>query len=330
MNITYEKNVYYSFFIFILHNPAQFDDCFCSSILSLNIPTRNIASHLLSYRSSIKSADIIYHLVWSIMSHEKFTDTIRKTGNNVAKLEKLQKKYESEYDETSKAVQELEEGPQTETTTSEINRLKQRQVNQKIQIRVTGLKAEKVADDRDAILGKDCRLHNKCGTILILGFKNSGKKTLMNTLKENKFDEYTSNLSCDFKELIMGKMKFTIIDLDDGGCLWKKYIETADAIIFLIDSTDSIRFPKAKEAFHLLLNDKQILNKPLIIIGTKSDLPTGLDEEDLAEELGVTYNTSKQDTYGHLSNLKLYLSNMKDMASFACVFRFIATFLKET
>ncbi|CAM2730002.1 unnamed protein product, partial [Rotaria socialis] len=65
-----------------------------------------------------------------------------------------------EYDETSKAVEKLEEGPQTETTTSEINRLKQRQINQKIKIRVTGLKAEKVADDRDAILAKDCRLHN--------------------------------------------------------------------------------------------------------------------------------------------------------------------------
>jgi hypothetical protein len=32
----------------------------------------------------------------------------------------------------------------------------------------------------------------------------------------------------------------------------------------------------------------------LVIIGTKSDLPTSLDEEDLSEELGVTYNTSKQ------------------------------------
>ncbi|CAF1048092.1 unnamed protein product, partial [Rotaria magnacalcarata] len=211
MNITYEKNVYYSFIIFTLNNLAQFDDCFCSSILSLNIATRNITSHLLSYGSAIKSSDIIYHLVWSIMADEKFNVVLQNTGNNIVKLEEFEKKFESEYDETSKAVEELEEGPQTETTTSEINRLKQRQINQKIKIRVTGLKAEKVADDRDAILAKDCRLHNKCGTILILGLKNSGKKTLLNTLKENKFDEYTSNLSC---ELFMGKMKFTIIELE--------------------------------------------------------------------------------------------------------------------
>ncbi|CAF3965199.1 unnamed protein product, partial [Rotaria sp. Silwood1] len=90
-------------------------------------------------------------------------------------LRNLIKRFESEYDETSKAVEELEEGPQTETITSEINRLKQRQINQKIKIRVTGLKAEKVADDRDAILAKDCRLHNKFGIILILGLRNSGK-----------------------------------------------------------------------------------------------------------------------------------------------------------
>ncbi|CAF3311126.1 unnamed protein product [Rotaria socialis] len=243
MNITYEKNVYYSFIIFTLNNLAQFDDCFCS----LNIATRSITSHLLSYRSSIKSSDVKFFRFYCLYLNS------------------------NEYDETSKAVEKLEEGPQTETTTSEINRLKQRQINQKIKIRVTGLKAEKVADDRDAILAKDCR-----------------------------------------------------------GRLWKDHIPSADAIIFLIDSTDSIRFPKAKEAFDLLLNDKQILNKPLVIIGTKGDLSTGLDEEDLSDELNVISKTSNKATYGHLSNLKLYLSNMKDIASFGCAFRFIATFLKET
>ncbi|CAF1040742.1 unnamed protein product [Rotaria magnacalcarata] len=83
-----------------------------------------------------------------------------------------------------------------------------------------------------------------------------------------------------------------------SGRLWKDHIPSADAIIFLIDSTDSIRFPKAKEAFDRLLNDKQILNKPLVIIGTKGDLPTGLDE-DLSDELGVISKTSNKATYGH-------------------------------
>jgi hypothetical protein len=48
MNTTYERNFYHSFF-FTIGNLAQFDDCFCSSILSLNSATRNITSHLLSY-----------------------------------------------------------------------------------------------------------------------------------------------------------------------------------------------------------------------------------------------------------------------------------------
>jgi hypothetical protein len=32
----------------------------------------------------------------------------------------------------------------------------------------------------------------------------------------------------------------------------------------------------------------------LVIIGTKSDLAIGLDEEDLSEEFGIIYNASKQ------------------------------------
>jgi hypothetical protein len=37
-----------------LGNLAQFDDCFCSSILFLNSATRNITSHLLSYIQHIR------------------------------------------------------------------------------------------------------------------------------------------------------------------------------------------------------------------------------------------------------------------------------------
>ncbi|CAF1501198.1 unnamed protein product [Adineta steineri] len=80
----------------------------------------------------------------------------------------------------------------------------------------------------------------------------------------------------------------------------------------------------------VLFNYKQVLNKPFVIIGTQIHLPRGFDEEDLSEEFGVTYSTSTKIIYGHLTNLKLYLLNMKDMASFGGAFRFIATYLRET
>ncbi|CAF4870824.1 unnamed protein product, partial [Rotaria magnacalcarata] len=45
------------------------------------------------------------------MADEKFNVVLQNTGNNIVKLEEFEKKFESEYDETSKAVEELEEGP---------------------------------------------------------------------------------------------------------------------------------------------------------------------------------------------------------------------------
>ena len=70
----------------------------------------------------------------------------------------------------------------------------------------------------------------------------------------------------------MGKIKFTIIDLDHGDdqynitnkyfifCfiigdrLWKDYIPSVDSIIFLIDSTNSIGFPEEKKALDVCIS----------------------------------------------------------------------------
>ncbi len=46
----------------------------------------------------------------------------------------------------------------------------------------------------------------------------------------------------------------------------------------------------------------------MVIIGTKSDLPRGLDEEDLSEELGVTNDTSKQ-VKRKRKNIYFYIKN---------------------
>ncbi len=73
MNITNEKKCLLFIFIFSLDNLAQFDDCFCSSILSLNIATRNITSHLLSYRSSIKSSDVKFFLFHCLYLNSKYS-----------------------------------------------------------------------------------------------------------------------------------------------------------------------------------------------------------------------------------------------------------------
>ncbi|CAF0811945.1 unnamed protein product [Adineta ricciae] len=258
------------------------------------------------------------------MSGHKFSHLLSTIGNDVDQLDKLQKNFQNEYDQTSKVVEKLEEEPQNQATTTELNRLQQLQKSHRIKIRLTGLKAEKAADDRDAVLSKECRLNNKRGTILILGLSNSGKKTLLNTLKENKFDQYSSSFSVGSQELLIGNMKFTCtnIDLQHDGRL-SKQIPMNDAIIFLIDLTDPIRFSTAKEIIMFLLNEKEISSKPLVIVGTKKDLIANVDEADLIEALGIDmpYNTSK--------SFKFYLANMKDMASFACAFRFIATFLND-
>ncbi|CAF5161135.1 unnamed protein product, partial [Rotaria sp. Silwood1] len=46
-------------------------------------------------------------------------------------------------------------------------------------------------------------------------------------------------------------------------------------------------FAKAKEELDNLLTDEQIAGAPIVVLGTKSDLPEAATEEKLRQELGV-------------------------------------------
>ncbi|CAF1455638.1 unnamed protein product [Rotaria sp. Silwood1] len=72
-----------------------------------------------------------------------------------------------------------------------------------------------------------------------------------------------------------------------AGHVWKDYIAAVDSIVFLVDTIDRSRFAKAKEELDNLLTDEQIAGAPIVVLGTKSDLPEAATEEKLRQELGV-------------------------------------------
>ncbi|CAF4566046.1 unnamed protein product, partial [Rotaria sp. Silwood2] len=132
--------------------------------------------------------------------------------------------------------------------TDTINELKSVPVEKQMNLPCAGLTAEKCADQRESVLAKQLLLGNKAGQIVILGLHNAGKSTLLRTLKDNPFDEYTSSLS-------------------SSGHLWKDYISSADSIVFLVDAADPIRFTKAKAELNDLLKNEKIFNIPIVTLG---------------------------------------------------------------
>ena len=71
--------------------------------------------------------------------------------------------------------------------------------------------------------------------------------------------------------------------------LWRSYIRHTDAIIFVLDSTDSERFEEAKlELSNLLRCPDMPTTVPVLLLANKQDLPEAIAECDIERALGTS------------------------------------------
>ncbi|CAF4494794.1 unnamed protein product, partial [Rotaria magnacalcarata] len=103
-------------------------------------------------------------------------------------------------------------------------------------------------------------------------------------------------------------MKFTTFNLAQRHAqsdhLWKDYISSADAIVFLVDAADSIRFARAKAELDNLLKDEKIFNVPIVILGSKSDSQNAVDEKRFRAALDLSETMEQQNDGRNLRNLQ--------------------------
>src|SRR6056300_106798 len=101
-------------------------------------------------------------------------------------------------------------------------------------------------------------MSNKKSRIIIVGLDNSGKSTMINMLKPKKYAEVEIAATVGFKVETFSKSKinFTVFDMSGQGkyrSLWEKYYHEAEAVIFVVDAADELRFGVARNELELLL-----------------------------------------------------------------------------
>ena len=133
--------------------------------------------------------------------------------------------------------------------------------------------------------------------ILIVGLDNSGKTSIVERMKLRSGArraagpvEVAPTVGFNVVEFSSGPLAFTVFDMSGAGryrSLWEQHYREAHAIIFVVDSADTLRLCVAKDEFDAMLGSDNVAQKPILVFANKADLPSSLSPVDVAQGLGL-------------------------------------------
>lgn len=122
--------------------------------------------------------------------------------------------------------------------------------------------------------------------VALLGLERAGKTSLVKKLLKQDDIVTRPTYGVNIENYKYRDLSFSCFDL--GGhkpfrmSLWKKFIERADAIMFLVDSADTARFEESKQTFWHY-SDYVRDEGPVLFLANKSDLRTSKDLDTIHE-----------------------------------------------
>lgn len=129
---------------------------------------------------------------------------------------------------------------------------------------------------------KDCR-------ILMLGLDAAGKTIILYRLKLGEIVHSVPTIGFNLESVQYKRLNFQVWDI--GGQtkirhLWNHYYENAQALIYVVDSSDTERFTLAKETLAGILEKTEMKDVPVLVFANKQDSATTSVSE-LADKIGL-------------------------------------------
>ena len=127
--------------------------------------------------------------------------------------------------------------------------------------------------------------------LTLVGLQNAGKTTLVNVIATGGFSEdMIPTVGFNMRKVSKGKLTIKLWDL--GGqprfrSMWERYCRGVNAIVYVVDSSDSEALATAKTELHDLLAKPALEGIPTLILGNKNDLPTAIGVDELIATLSL-------------------------------------------
>lgn len=138
--------------------------------------------------------------------------------------------------------------------------------------------------------------------VLLLGLDGAGKTTILYNLKMGEVVRTIPTIGFNVESVEYKRLKFNVWDV--GGqhkirILWRHYYQNADALIFVVDSTDDERIEEAAEEIQKMLLEEELKNCSILVMANKQDLSGAMAPSEIAKKLrleGVKRNWIVQGT----------------------------------
>ena len=128
--------------------------------------------------------------------------------------------------------------------------------------------------------------------ILMVGLDHAGKSTIISAMQMGKPVAYQPKPTIGFnlEELILKNFKLKMWDISGQVRyreLWKHYYEGANAIIFVVDSTDKERIPEVKEELQRVLSEQDLKVMRVLVFANKQDVKGAMKTKEIKDGLGI-------------------------------------------
>ncbi|MEW5300541.1 MAG: hypothetical protein WDW36_003468 [Sanguina aurantia] len=131
---------------------------------------------------------------------------------------------------------------------------------------------------------------DKEARILVLGLDNAGKTTILYRLQVGEVVSTIPTIGFNVETVTYKNIKFQVWDLGGQTSIrpyWRCYYPNTQAVIYVVDSTDTERISTSREEFHAILEEEELRDSLILVYANKQDLPGALSEAEIAEGLGL-------------------------------------------
>lgn len=124
----------------------------------------------------------------------------------------------------------------------------------------------------------------------MVGLDASGKTTILYKLKLGDVVATTPTIGFNVETVEYSDITFNVWDVggqDKIRPLWRHYMQNAQGLIFVVDSTDAARIGEARNELHRILSEKELDKAAILVLANKQDLEGAMNASEVADKLGL-------------------------------------------